>query len=109
MASQAMTKVAVDDVQPDSGAVYNETKTLTAGDATEYIFPIKDIITILPGITGDGKLWFTFSSPVVIEAGTAVYYEWNESDEINVGATGFKVVWTSGTVVATVTVKTRNS
>lgn len=110
--AQMMKKVAKDSVQVNSGAVYNETKTLLAADTTEYILPYKNVTAIVADITGDGSLWFTMSSPVDIIAGSAVYYEWwwwFWIFGINLGTTGFRVVWGSGTVVATVTVRTSNS
>ena len=109
MASQVMTPVNLDSVQPNSGAVYNETVELTAEDTTEYKLPIKQIFSIAADIVGDATLWFTISSPADIDAGNGVYYVWDGVSNINFGVTGFKMVWGSGTATVTVTVKTFNS
>jgi hypothetical protein len=105
----SMEEVGHDGLHPGSGSVYHKKIILTELDTfIAYLLPFRKIYTIGADIDGDGSLEFTIDSPKTIEDGNAEFIAWDEVSPINLHATGFRVVWNSGTVTAKVTVKSDN-
>jgi hypothetical protein len=109
MAIGSMEEVGHDSSNPGSGSVYHKKVVLTAADTIDaYLLPFRKIYTIGADINGDGTLEFTIDSPKNIIDGNAEFIAWDEVSPINLHATGFRVIWNSGTVTAKITVKSDN-
>lgn len=101
-----MTRVAMDERNADTGAVYHETISLTEALSNVYLIPFGQVYAIAAYITGSGTIEFSNDSPETIESGSPVFIAWDGVSQINLALTAFRVTRSAGTVVAKVTVKT---
>jgi len=107
MSIQDMERVAFDQVNPNSGAVYHNKVAIDSGSESDpYMLPDLEVYAIAVWIDGDGALEFTNDPRSVVEADTADWEEWNGTDAINSAVTAFRVTRNSGTVTGKVTVRT---
>lgn len=110
MAYSYMTKIAQDQVNPDSGSVYYESLTLAAPSTSDYIIlPYDEIYDMAFTLNGAGTDFMdvTHDSPAMIIADTATWATWNETDEISKAITGFRLRSTAGAGALQATVKTK--
>ena len=103
-----MTRTSFTDNKGE-GATYHEKVVMTVGtDSDFYLIPVSSIYTIVASIDGDGGLYFTFDSQEEVETGSPDWYLWDGASNINLGITAFKLIRSTGTVTAKVTVKTED-
>lgn len=101
-----MTRVAFEGAA-NGGAVYHNTITMTEGDYSAiYRLPAGEIYAIVASLSGTGSIEFTLDDPATFAGGSPAFVAWDGLSNINKAVTGFRVAYTSGTVVAKVTVKT---
>ena len=92
------------------GALYIEEIVLTTGSLSDaFTFPFIEVIGVVLQVTGDGTIEITADSPDKMEDDTASYTEWDGSSKVNLAVVGFRVTRSSGTVTATITVKTSSN
>jgi hypothetical protein len=110
MATQAMTKTAQNSIQPGHGSVYYENLTLSAPGTSVYIImptdEVYDMAFVLEG-AGTDFLDVTIDTVAMMEADTANWETWNETDPISKAITGFRLRSTAGAGALRATVKTR--
>ena len=103
MATRKMTLVDHDNT--NSGGWFNE-YIATSGISDTYKMPLQPITSIGASISGMGYLEFSICAPLMLEANTAIFEQWDGVAQINPAVTGFRAVSTSGMIAANVTVKT---
>lgn len=99
-------------VSKNEAATYYEKLTVEDGlESNVFKIPVDDIGAIMLdlGGAGTGTIEFTQDSHTVIDAENETYTAWDGVSQINLAVTGFKVVSSSGQVIGTVTVKSRNN
>lgn len=110
MATQTMTKTAQNSLQPGAGSVYYESLTLAAPGTSDYIvMPTDEIYDMAFTLDGAGTdfLDVTQDTEAMMEADTANWATWNETDPISKAITGFRLRSTAGVGALRATVKTR--
>jgi hypothetical protein len=110
MAFKNMTRVAFDNINPNTGAVYHENISLGNAEVSDdIIFPVREIYAISVITTGSIKVEFTNDPPSEIETGSPTWVIWDGVSGINLGLTGVRVTSVSGDVTAKITLKTANA
>ena len=103
-----MNDIASARLNIQEGQIFSKTLSLTAaGYSDPVLVPMKKIYTLLASVSGagTGALQFTQDSEAMMDAGTAVWTDWDGTAEISHGVTGFRLKSTSGAVTGKVTIK----
>jgi hypothetical protein len=85
--------------------LYSQAVSITTAVSDDYKLPIGVRKAIGCRISGTGTIAFTFDDHATIDAGTAVWADWDGTSQVNLAVTGFRVTRSAGTVAAFVTLQ----
>ncbi len=89
---------------PNKHEVWMARETISA-DSDVYLLPVAGIHSIGVDIVGDGVINFTIDPHEVVAEGAASWHQWDGVSQINPSVTAFQVIYGSGSVTFTVTVR----